>query len=631
MSFAPHLAYSVDKEPDLFGQGFNDPSNEFFDQFLTFDSIDNENSVYPALGDSTDLGKPQAVTSAGTSQATSRGIEGTRHHHQEPSSEAWDLDFMQNPSSPLLNPTACNILYHKTRRVSCDSDILSLEGISIHSPEETPQSPPLPSSPVLEASVRRRNRFVDTISKSLHIPKLRKANNNTTALDTQRSPIRKATLGSPTRKVTVAPPVPELHRLSPQRSPTRSPTRKITSPAKMMRGSHYSDQTIQHWHDRLQVDANKFEFGFQQHPPLSPPPSARVSDASEGSNMMVASDSQQSAFTWDQPVTQYATQRHDVHTPITSPTAGAHSFSQNPNMQSSHGAMMYQDPAQQSTAQWTQAQLEAEYNTFPSQYNQNDEGPPQWWAHASAAPLAQPSPTGYHRAPAQDPKTLTLQLQTELFQNAHELALSPSSNPQGLMIQLPHSPMHHQNFVLSTPPPHHQVPSYFPPPPQMQMPPQGTSRHRYTQSQPPPLPPSPTHLPYAPQMRKSRSRGDLSEPTSPGTRASSFHVQKRRSSSNRASSGSRNRIKSEHYASTPRTPKTPKSGAMFGDFVNFTPSDSSKILTGVAPSGSSKTKARREKEAMEKRRRLSQAALRAVQAAGGSIDTLVEEGLLANI
>jgi hypothetical protein len=64
------------------------------------------------------------------------------------------------------------------------------------------------------------------------------------------------------------------------------------------------------------------------------------------------------------------------------------------------------------------------------------------------------------------------------------------------------------------------------------------------------------------------------------------------------------------------------------DFVNFTSSDSMRILAGVAPSGSSKTKARREKEALERRRRLSQAAMRAVQAAGGNIDALVEEGLL---
>ncbi|OCL11656.1 hypothetical protein AOQ84DRAFT_352930 [Glonium stellatum] len=63
-------------------------------------------------------------------------------------------------------------------------------------------------------------------------------------------------------------------------------------------------------------------------------------------------------------------------------------------------------------------------------------------------------------------------------------------------------------------------------------------------------------------------------------------------------------------------------------FVNFTPEDSRKILTGVAPSGSSKTKARREKEAAEKRRRLSQAATRAIIEAGGDLAELEREGLL---
>lgn len=61
-------------------------------------------------------------------------------------------------------------------------------------------------------------------------------------------------------------------------------------------------------------------------------------------------------------------------------------------------------------------------------------------------------------------------------------------------------------------------------------------------------------------------------------------------------------------------------------FVNFTPSDGGMLMTGVAPSGSSKTKARREKEAMEKRRKLSEAAMKAVAAAGGDVDKLIEQG-----
>ena len=63
-------------------------------------------------------------------------------------------------------------------------------------------------------------------------------------------------------------------------------------------------------------------------------------------------------------------------------------------------------------------------------------------------------------------------------------------------------------------------------------------------------------------------------------------------------------------------------------FVNFTPHDATRILSGVAPSGSSKTKARREREAMEKRRKLSEAAAAAVLAAGGDPSQLKEVELL---
>ena len=77
--------------------------------------------------------------------------------------------------------------------------------------------------------------------------------------------------------------------------------------------------------------------------------------------------------------------------------------------------------------------------------------------------------------------------------------------------------------------------------------------------------------------------------------------------------------------------RSPRSTGQFG-FVNLGPSDKSKILTGVAPSGSSKTKARREQEAIEKKRRSSQAALKAVEALGGDVERLkvdleIEEGM----
>jgi hypothetical protein len=62
-------------------------------------------------------------------------------------------------------------------------------------------------------------------------------------------------------------------------------------------------------------------------------------------------------------------------------------------------------------------------------------------------------------------------------------------------------------------------------------------------------------------------------------------------------------------------------------FINFTPNDSREILAGVAPSGSSKTKAKRKKEVLEMARQLRAAALNAVRAAGGDVESLVEKGL----
>lgn len=63
-------------------------------------------------------------------------------------------------------------------------------------------------------------------------------------------------------------------------------------------------------------------------------------------------------------------------------------------------------------------------------------------------------------------------------------------------------------------------------------------------------------------------------------------------------------------------------------FVNYTPGDSQKILAGVAPSGSSKTKARREQEALERKRKLSLATEKAVKEAGGDWEQLKASGLL---
>jgi hypothetical protein len=73
--------------------------------------------------------------------------------------------------------------------------------------------------------------------------------------------------------------------------------------------------------------------------------------------------------------------------------------------------------------------------------------------------------------------------------------------------------------------------------------------------------------------------------------------------------------------------ESPSKAGQIG-FVNYTPHDSKVLMTGVAPSGSSKTKARREREAAERQRRLSEAVMKAVAAAGGDVARLKEEGIV---
>lgn len=96
-----------------------------------------------------------------------------------------------------------------------------------------------------------------------------------------------------------------------------------------------------------------------------------------------------------------------------------------------------------------------------------------------------------------------------------------------------------------------------------------------------------------------------------------FHRRRPSGQAQRTSTTQSRRKSSQSSHSSARAPSSAGVG-----FVNFTPDDSRKILTGVAPSGSSKTKARREKEAADKRRKLSQAAVKAVMEAGGDIDRL---------
>jgi hypothetical protein len=120
----------------------------------------------------------------------------------------------------------------------------------------------------------------------------------------------------------------------------------------------------------------------------------------------------------------------------------------------------------------------------------------------------------------------------------------------------------------------------------------------------------------SPQPRFTRRRHPVNSHTY-GSQPMPIHSSRTPSSSHRR--------KSSSNSSTQSRAASQSAASGGGGFVNFTPSDSRKILTGVAPSGSSKTKARREKEAADKRRKLSQAAVRAVVEAGGDLGRLEKE------
>ncbi|KAK5088525.1 hypothetical protein LTR05_002745 [Lithohypha guttulata] len=183
--------------------------------------------------------------------------------------------------------------------------------------------------------------------------------------------------------------------------------------------------------------------------------------------------------------------------------------------------------------------------------------------------------------------------------------------------EVQHMPTHHRSSSYhQRHQPKHSLASYPPlPPPVHTFPdssPFSTPRRRATA---PSRSPSPSVSPTrAPRSARSPSRRD----TSQHRRAKSIH----RSGPKGAETP---RHRSASRGRQPRTPKTPKNGAdSHGQisFVNFTPSDAGKLLNDVAPSGSSKTRARREQEARERRKKLSEAAIAAVRRAGGDVEAL---------
>lgn len=285
---------------------------------------------------------------------------------------------------------------------------------------------------------------------------------------------------------------------------------------------------------------------------------------------------------------------------------------------------------------------------------------------------------------------LTIQVPSYLHHETHHTPGSEDLSGQGLMIHMPqpltpnsapllssqihqtHNGMslHDANvypFPDGSGTPQHHMSSYLQ---QQQQPPHSGSRR------PKPRAPSSgaryhSHLPGGPHSispRKQRRPSSSSESPSPTPMAQQQGGRRSRSMSRRQASVSgggggsahrksttalvvtgpssdmqANAVRKRRSTSSWRGPRRSQSGdvgigggggiSLDGanggiGFVNYTPNDHNVLMTGVAPSGSSKTKMRREKEAMERQRKLSEAVVKMVTNAGVDVSMLKEEGIV---
>ncbi|KAJ5054196.1 uncharacterized protein L3040_000478 [Drepanopeziza brunnea f. sp. 'multigermtubi'] len=593
----------------MFSQGYEELGAEFFDQFLTYSPEDNETPDYSTNQESSSyLEQSNRYQSANGSSSSideaSNGIASWQYASWAPDNH--DHDHVVSS----FNSASGDQFYGISARAAIsDTELLSLEGIRLECPRADAYSHrSLPSSPTLALAhppLRRKNCVVESLSKTF----------------------KKATANL-------------------DKSLLRSPIRKQKSTPKIMGAIHgnqnHSSSNLDLWDLKL----DKFKFDFERDDaPLSPPPSSKAPDVPQLAHFH--SDPQKGelldGFTYKNALTrpQHTARSTGYDTPLSSPTLDNNNYpSRRTSQQLRSGSALFPITPQAQNASgsgsgsgsWSQLPNSPGFNSHGDTSIYPEIESPLWWGHAATAPMAHPSPNNFHSNAQRTSKTLAMQLRNDLAynnnnsSNHNDLAYDSANMANGLMIQMPESATR-QSFVMGTPPQHSQ--GYFPSPHsqshhyhQQQQQQQRQRHHRQLsgnrQASHHARPRHP-QLSSPPVIRKSRSTSSDSDSESPsplprhGQQQPAFHVRKRKTKSSKQA--------------TPRTPSSSSIAAGAVDFVNYTPSDSRKILTGVAPSGSSKTKARREKEALEKRRKLSQAAMRAVKAAGGDVDSLVEEGL----
>ncbi|TKA78551.1 hypothetical protein B0A55_02811 [Friedmanniomyces simplex] len=382
-------------------------------------------------------------------------------------------------------------------------------------------------------------------------------------------------------------------------NPSATARKASASPAKMMTPSRFRSGFKDVWAERTERSPKKYELRVPSRAfPESPPPSVRTHEdefAAFGLPSYIplpAYDEQLS------PLTTTFGQTH-IHTPIASPSViNAAAYASNsyfgeappvpPNPYTSQ-AVPLNDTAP--------LYPEHSHSIAPNRIQSFDFGFSDEIDPFSTAPFAEPTLAHYttDHLPLSDP-----------FAGFND-SVRPSTEPTGLPVSglgIGCDPSVVSNYPTLSPPYHPNLdavtsPYYVP------------SRQGHA-----------TTMPNTPH-RRSASRLRSLTPSPPATDSRTA-----RRTSSRSKRGTSRHRRAKSTNSTSRHPSTTGDKTGGGGFVNFTPHDSNRILSGVAPSGSSKTKARREKEAADKRRRLSQAAVRAVVEAGGDLEALQKAGLI---
>lgn len=608
-----------DKALELLSPTLDDPFTDIFDQYVNGDGSDSSDSN-KAFDYFDDLNLFEAGTSSSDSARLSP-IGTTARHNQSPSQPwrkgLWCLNQTGATSPRNISPQhTTNVSLPIEPSALVNLDLLSLDSIKLPQTTFDHLSSKSPSTPPLTPSLKKTKNYT-LGSKTI---------GRTKKSDDRRTLFRKRSIS------------PSLMRPSSFR--------------------HNDMSFPEAWQQQFQnFNLRRQQTGF----PLSPPASGRVVQQENparlaGQYMSGGGAGMRNA--------RAAAQNHglgliDIGLANQFSPPMHHSINQN-GMPHTTSAAQHASipPAPQGASSPHHAVSQAQYQPIPSWMSNTYEPPDNnfpydlvpsvdadasaqaWWSPpSSAAQPCPPLPQDYYSPVLTAPtpqrpahnllQTSDLQdgglmiqygdqaLQGELHH--HMPSAQPQSHPQSHHHQ---QQQHYQTSALQSPPMTNSYPSisdHF-----GQNSPFTTPRRRPQQPPPPPQ--------YHPSP--SRSPSPLSPTNTNGLNTPHHHHQQSftNRTARRKSQGPpehrtpRHQKSSSAISKTPRTPKTPQTpgggGGFSVDFVNFTPHDSRKILTGVAPSGSSKTKARREQEAREKRRRLSEAALRAVQRAGGDIAAL---------